>query len=71
MPKYDLRCTGCDSEFNIRATMSEKSEKRIICPNCGSNELATVFKTAPAYVRAQAKCPNSGGCGSSGCRFAG
>ena len=29
MPFYDLRCPKCDKEFNISASMKEKSEKRI------------------------------------------
>ena len=71
MPKYDLRCEDCNAEFNIRASISEKTEKRINCPECGSKELATVFKVAPAYLKKEAKCPSSASCGSSGCRYAG
>ena len=70
MPKYDLRCEGCDAEFNVRASISEKSEKRINCPDCGSTELATVFKAPPAFLKGEAKCPNRAGCASTGCRYA-
>ena len=72
MPNYDLRCTSCKSEHKIRASMAEKAEKRIPCPSCGSFEMETVFKTAPAYVRGTgtATCPQRGGCGAS-CPHAG
>ena len=70
MPKYDLRCADCNSEHSIRASISEKTEKRIVCPDCGSAQMMTVFKSAPAFVKGQAKCPDRGVCGSSGCRHA-
>ena len=72
MPHYDLRCADCNREHNIRASMAEKSEKRIPCPDCGSFELETVFKTPPAYVKGggPANCPQRAGCGSS-CPHAG
>ena len=70
MPKYDLKCEACDLEFNIRASISEKTEKRISCPECGGAELMTVFKTAPAFLKGEAKCPSSATCGSGGCRYA-
>ena len=72
MPNYDLRCTKCDSEYKISASMAEKTEKRIPCPDCGSFELETLFKSAPAYVKGggAVKCPQRSSCGSS-CPHAG
>jgi len=73
MPFYDLRCTACDSEHNISASMKEKSEKLIACPDCGSFELETVFRTPPAFVKGTpeaAACPHRSACGSA-CRHAG
>ena len=73
MPFYDLRCTACDSEHNISASMKDKSDKKISCPECGSFELETVFRTPPAIVKGMSEpsCPNrSAACGS-GCRHAG
>ena len=72
MPFYDLRCVKCQSEHNISASMTEKSEKRIACPNCGSFELETVFRAPPAVLKGAAPefCPNSGACGHV-CRHAG
>ena len=72
MPYYDLYCPSCDKEYNIAAKMSDKIAKTIACPDCGSVELETVFKTAPAYIKSmkQAECPNRHVCGA-GCRHAG
>ena len=65
MPFYDLRCTECQTEHRISATMSEKANKHIACPDCGSHEMETVFKNAPAYVKGRKEfaCPHSGACG--------
>jgi len=75
MPYYDLRCTDCYSEHNISASMREKSEKLIKCPDCGSVELETLFKAPPAVLRGTASapvtnCPNLSACGHV-CRHAG
>jgi len=71
LPNYDLRCVKCERDYNIRASMAEKSEKKIPCPDCGSFELETIFKTPPAYVKnsGAAQCPQRNICG--GCRHAG
>lgn len=71
MPYYDLHCPICDKEYNISASMADKSEKRIACPDCGSHNLETVYKSAPAYVKSKGDggCPNSHVCGA-GCRHA-
>ena len=67
MPFYDLYCSKCDEEYNISATISDKVEGRIPCPKCGSTELDTVYKAAPAYIKtgsdAMPSCANAGGCG--------
>ena len=70
MPKYDLRCEVCNTEFDVRASISEKTEKRINCPECGGVELATLFKAPPAFIKGKAKCPDRASCGSRGCRHA-
>jgi len=69
MPHYNLYCKDCDKEYNIRASMSEKAEKLIPCPDCGSCDLETVFKSAPAYIKGSPPCGSSAGCG--GCPHAG
>ena len=44
MPFYDLKCENCQHDFEIKASISERSENLIKCPQCGSTELAAVFK---------------------------
>jgi len=76
MPFYDLKCTDCEKESNIMASMADKAERRIPCPECGSLNMVTSYKAAPAYIKgggdSMPMCPNSSSaCGASGCRFAG
>lgn len=69
MPFYDLRCDICDKEYNIMATMSDKTNRLIPCPDCGSTELKTVYNAAPYYIKsgqaAAPACENSHVCGAS------
>lgn len=71
MPFYDLRCAKCKKEFNIKASISDKTERRIPCPECGSYDMESVFKAAPFYIKGNKApdCPNSHICGT-GCRHA-
>ena len=72
MPYYDLYCTSCDKEFKLSATMADMSEKRIVCPDCGSQNLKTIFKTAPAYIKgSKPECPNKSSSCAMGCPHAG
>ena len=75
MPFYDLYCEKCETESNIKATMTEKTEGRIPCPVCGSKKMKTVYRSAPAYIKSSGDttqaCPGSMSCGNTGCRFAG
>ncbi|MCL2165443.1 MAG: zinc ribbon domain-containing protein [Oscillospiraceae bacterium] len=72
MPFYDLHCPKCDNEFNIYASIADKSDRLISCPNCGSFDLETIYKGAPAYIRSMKEpdCPNRHICGA-GCQHAG
>ena len=69
MPFYDLRCKKCEGEFNIMASMSDKAERKIPCPECGSMEMETVYMSAPNFIKnigdAAPACPNSSACGAS------
>jgi len=75
MPFYDLRCVDCEKESNIKATMDDKTKRLIPCPHCGSTNMETVYKSAPAFIKSSGEtmpaCPGSNTCGNSGCRFAG
>jgi len=65
MPFYDLYCAVCDKEFNIMATMADKTDQRIPCPECGSTKVETVYNAAPAYVKRNTnnpECPKSNVC---------
>jgi len=66
MPFYDLYCASCDEEYNIMATMADKTSRSIPCPGCGSTELETVYKSAPAYIKSTGSaspCASAGTCG--------
>jgi len=66
MPFYDLKCSKCGHEFNVMAKMSERSEKLIKCPECGSNELEAVFKNVNIVQSRKSEggeCPNIHRCG--------
>lgn len=66
MPFYDLKCEKCGEQFNIMAKMSEREQKLIKCPKCGSNELSAVFSNVN-IVQSRSKeapaCPNMHKCG--------
>jgi len=72
MPFYDLCCPACDKEYNISATIADKTEKRIPCPDCGSFELETVYKGSSAYIKSKSggECLNRHVCGG-GCHHGG
>ncbi len=70
MPFYDLHCSACKQDFNISASMADKTEKRILCPECGSNQLETIYKPVNIHVKnSAAACPSSHVCGA-GCPHA-
>jgi len=70
MPLYDLHCTDCNRDFNIKASVADKMEKRILCPECGSNILDTIYKSVNIQIKNDAStiCPNSHICGG-GCNL--
>lgn len=72
MAYYDLHCADCGKDhFDVSATVAEKTEKLILCPDCGSNRMEKIYNPISIHVKAgeSAKCPNSHICGS-GCRLA-
>lgn len=50
MPFYDLKCS-CGTEFNVRASIAQREEKQIVCPQCGGRNLQTVFKAMQFSVK--------------------
>lgn len=66
MPFYDLKCDKCAEEFNIMAKMSDREQKLIACPKCGSNDLSHVFKSVNIIQSRKSgapECPNIHKCG--------
>lgn len=66
LPFYDLKCSKCLKEFNIKASIKEKEEKQIKCPFCGSQELETIFSGINIITSKKNEhpaCPNAGSCG--------
>jgi len=66
MPFYDLKCRQCGNEFNAMAKMSDREQKLIKCPQCGSNALETIFKSVNIVQSRKAEgsdCPNIHKCG--------
>jgi putative FmdB family regulatory protein len=65
MPFYDLKCK-CGHEFNVMAKMSDREHKLIQCPECGNNELETVYKSVNIVQSRKSgaqDCPNAHKCG--------
>ena len=76
MPYYELRCTNCQTGFNVKATIRERSEKEIRCPNCASQELETVYRKVNILRHKDSECEAcsmsnaaSGGCSGGSCPF--
>jgi len=71
MPFYDLHCADCGKDSNVQASMADKAEKRVVCPECGSNRLETLYSPVNFHIKNKAApaCPNSHICGA-GCQHA-
>ena len=72
MPFYDLHCNTCGTDSNIMALMADKEARNIPCPKCGSTDMDTDYKSAPAYIKSKGDsapvCPHRSICGGAGCR---
>jgi len=69
MPFYDLKCS-CGEVFNVMASMSDRENKRIRCPKCGSDQLEAVYTNVNIVRSAKSshdECQNAHRCGSGGC----
>ena len=66
MPFYKLICSRCGEAFEKLATISQRTEKAIACPACGSTDVETDFTAgSPGVLKKAADgetCPHSGGC---------
>lgn len=66
MPFYKLICSRCGAAFEQQASVSERTEKRIHCPSCGSNELQPDYSSGSASVHI---AKNEDSCGHENCSF--
>lgn len=71
MPYYDLMCTKCGNTFNVKATIAQRENGDITCPQCNSNELEAVFSTVNYSVKSNGcdmpSCPQRHICHSGCC----
>ena len=56
MPYYDLRCKNCSKEFNVKASMQERSDRSISCPDCASHELESIYRKVNIVTRLNKDC---------------
>jgi putative FmdB family regulatory protein len=65
MPNYDFVCTGCDTPFEVRLSMSayEAGEGRV-CTRCGSTKVERAFTAVNVIAggRGGSESYASGGC---------
>ncbi|MCX7771818.1 MAG: zinc ribbon domain-containing protein [Clostridia bacterium] len=59
MPYYDLKCKNCDNTFNMKATITQRQNGEIACPECGSHDLEAVFKALNYVVKSSNSCDAS------------
>ncbi|MEZ0536559.1 zinc ribbon domain-containing protein [Caldicellulosiruptoraceae bacterium PP1] len=71
MPYYDLRCSNCGNEFNIKASIKERENNEIKCPECGETKLEAVFKSVNIISSRSSDSSSScsSGCCGGSCRF--
>ena len=75
MAYYDLHCSACGGDFfDIQASVEDKANRRIFCPDCGSNQLEKIYNPVSIHVKSNSSenaCPRSSICGAScpGARF--
>jgi putative FmdB family regulatory protein len=71
MPFYDLHCPACNKDFNISASIADKTDRRIRCPECGAGDMETIYKPVSVHVKREegASCPKRHVCGA-GCPHA-
>lgn len=65
MPFYNLKCSGCGREFEAYATVTERSEGHIKCPDCGGTSHCGVMDRGASIIikKDAGGCPHAGKCG--------
>jgi len=44
MPNYNYKCLDCYENFEIRTTIKEMENGKILCKNCGSKNIKRIYK---------------------------
>ncbi len=64
MPRYDYRCGGCGTVFEVKMSMSEYSaEPTVRCPDCDTAETERAFTSFGVITAAR----GSSGSGAAAC----
>lgn len=67
MPFYKLICRDCGEAFEKRASIEDRTQKRISCPKCGSVLLETDYSAGVAAFKVkgndESACPHAASCG--------
>jgi putative FmdB family regulatory protein len=65
MPFYNLKCNSCGKEFEAYATVTERGEGQIKCPDCGGVKHGNVMKKGANIIvkKDGGGCPHAGKCG--------
>ena len=68
---YEYRCDSCGTEFEIKATIAEKTRGlRLECPNCGSVKATQIYTSMAVFPRSGSgggTPPNCGPGSGAGC----
>lgn len=66
MPFYKLICRSCGEAFEKRASIEERTNRRISCPRCGSVLLENDYSAGSAAIKFEERlCPRRASCGCS------
>lgn len=66
MPFYDLKCKRCSKEFNAMASIKDRENNLIKCPDCSGTEHESVYKSVNIVRSDKSEgpsCPNAHICG--------
>lgn len=68
MPIYKFHCEQCSLEFEVNRSVSDLTEGRIVCPDCGSHHLRRLYGSFGVSMKCNPPtCPHSTDLGCGGC----
>jgi len=59
MPVYEYRCKNCNREFE---RFLKRSDKKVVCPHCGSEELEKLFSAFGMQVKGETSSSSTSSC---------